>query len=128
MKNQFNIKEVSKLTGLSEHTLRFYEKQLLIKNISWDEHGYRIYSDFDIEWINFLIKVKNTGMQLKDLQHYAVLMEAGDSTVFERDAMLIEHRKRVESQIADLKNTLTKIDDKLFRYQLLKQQLQANKD
>lgn len=128
MKNQFNIKEVSKLTGLSEHTLRFYEKQLLIKNISRDKNGYRIYSDFDIEWINFLIKVKNTGMKLKDLQRYAVLMEIGDSTVFERESMLIEHRKKVESQITDLENTLTKIDAKLGRYQLLKQQLQANKD
>lgn len=121
MKNQFNIKEVSKLTGLSEHTLRFYEKQLLIKNISRDENGYRIYSDFDIEWINFLIKVKNTGMPLKDLQRYAALMAEGNSTIFKREKMLIQHRKLVENQIEDLKTTLTRIDDKLDRYHLIMQ-------
>ncbi|NMM61747.1 MerR family transcriptional regulator [Clostridium sp. P21] len=123
MKNQFNIKEVSKLTGLSEHTLRFYEKQLLIKNISRDKNGYRIYSDFNIEWINFLIKVKNTGMPLKDLQCYAELMSPGNSTIFEREKMLIEHRKRVEIQIEDLKTILNRIDEKLDRYHLLMQQL-----
>ncbi len=123
MKNQFNIKEVSTLTGLSKDTLRFYEKQCLIKNISRNEHGYRIYSDFDIEWINFLIKVKNTGMPLKDLQLYAILMEKGNSTILEREKMLIQHRKNVEIQIANLEITLNRIDEKLDRYHMVMQQL-----
>lgn len=126
MKNHFNIKEVSRLTGLSDHTLRFYEKQLLIKNILRDENGYRVYSDIDIEWINFLIKVKNTGMPLKDLQHYADLMEEGNTTIFEREKMLIQHRKRVEDQIDDLKITLNRIDEKLDRYHNLINSLETS--
>lgn len=123
MKSGFNIKEAAKLTGLSEHTLRFYEKQKLIKNISRDENGYRVYSDFDIEWIHFLIKVKNTSMPLNELQHYSELMAQGDSTLPEREKMLLKHRKMVESEISDLKITLTKIDEKLDRYHNLMKQL-----
>lgn len=119
MKITFNIKEVAKLTGLSEHTLRFYEKQQLIKNISRDRNGYRVYSNFDIEWIHFLIKVKNTGMPLNELQKYSELMAQGNSTLPEREKMLIKHKERVKNEISDLKNTLTNIDEKLDRYHTL---------
>lgn len=124
MKSGFNIKEVAKLTGLSEHTLRYYEKQQLIKNISRDKNGYRIYSDFDIEWIHFLIKVKNTGMPLNELQKYSELMAQGNQTLPEREKMLLQHRERVENEISGLQITLTKIDEKLDRYHRLMQQLE----
>ncbi len=123
MKSGFNIKEVAKLTGLSEHTLRYYEKQQLIKNISRDKNGYRIYSDFDIEWIHFLVKVKNTGMPLNELQKYSELMAQGNQTLPEREKMLLQHRERVENEISGLQITLTKIDEKLDRYHRLMQQL-----
>ncbi|OOM14592.1 MerR family transcriptional regulator [Clostridium saccharobutylicum] len=125
MKNRFTIKEVAKLTGLSEHTLRFYEKQQLIKNISRDENGYRTYSDFDIEWIHFLIKVKNTGMPLNELQKYSELMAQGNLTLPEREKMLLKHRERVENEISDLTHTLTKINEKLDRYHTLMNQLKS---
>lgn len=117
MKTTFTIKEVAKSTGLSAHTLRFYEKQNLIKNVSRDENGYRIYSDYNIQWIHFLIKAKNTGMSLNDLQTYSELMERGDSTIPEREKMLLAHRKKVVDKMKELNGTLDKIDEKLEMYQ-----------
>jgi DNA-binding transcriptional MerR regulator len=121
MKKYYSIKEIADLTGLSEHTLRFYEKQKLIVNVKRDNNNYRLYSDFDILWIDFLTKVKNTGMPIKDIRKYAELMAQGNSTILEREKMLLEHQERIEKQIESLNNTLVQIKKKLERYQRIKE-------
>lgn len=115
------MKEVAQITGLSEHTLRFYEKQRLIINIKRDSNNYRLYSDFDIQWIQFLTKVKSTNMPLKDIQRYAELMAKGNSTLAEREEMLLKHKQRITEQISTLSNILIQIDNKLQRYQRIRE-------
>ena len=115
------MKEVAQITGLSEHTLRFYEKQQLILNIKRDSNNYRLYSDFDIQWIQFLTKVKSTNMPLKDIQKYAELMAKGNSTLAEREEMLLKHKQRITEQISTLSDILIQIDNKLQRYQRIRE-------
>ena len=115
------MKEVAQITGLSEHTLRFYEKQQLILNIKRDSNNYRLYSDFDIQWIQFLTKGKSTNMPLKDIQKYAELMAKGNSTLAEREEMLLKHKQRIAEQISTLSDILIQIDNKLLRYQRIRE-------
>ena len=115
------MKEVAQITGLSEHTLRFYEKQQLILNIKRDSNNYRLYSDFDIQWIQFLTKVKSTNMPLKDIQKYAELMAKGNSTLAEREEMLLKHKQRIAEQMSTLSDILIQIDNKLLRYQRIRE-------
>lgn len=121
LEKYYSMKEVTQFTGLSEHTLRFYEKQQLIINIKRDTNNYRLYSDFDIQWIQFLTKVKSTNMPLKDIQKYAKLMAKGNSTLAEREEMLLKHKQRITEQINALSDTLIQIDNKLQRYQRIKE-------
>lgn len=121
LEKYYSMKEVTQITGLSEHTLRFYEKQQLIINIKRDTNNYRLYSDFDIQWIQFLTKVKSTNMPLKDIQKYAKLMAKGNSTLAEREEMLLKHKQRITEQINALSDTLIQIDNKLQRYQRIKE-------
>jgi DNA-binding transcriptional MerR regulator len=121
MEKYYTIKEAAAITGLSEYTLRFYENEKLIVNIKRDNNNYRLYSDFDIKWINFLTKVKSTSMPLTDIRHYADLMAQGDCTIYEREQMLLEHRKKILEQIENLNLVLLQIDQKLARYQRIKQ-------
>ena len=114
------MKEVAQITGLSEHTLRFYEKQQLILNIKRDSNNYRLYSDFDIQSIQFLTKVKSN-MPLKDIQKYAELMAKGNSTLAEREEMLLKHKQRIAEQISTLSDILIQIDNKLLRYQRIRE-------
>jgi len=121
LEKYYSMKEVAQITGLSEHTLRFYEKQQLILNIKRDSNNYRLYSDFDIQWIQFLTKVKSTNMPLKDIQKYAELMAKGNSTLAEREEMLLKHKQRIAEQISTLSDILIQIDNKLLRYQRIRE-------
>ena len=121
LEKYYSMKEVTQITGLSEHTLRFYKKQQLIINIKRDSNNYRLYSDFDIQCIQFLIKVKSTNMPLKDIQKYAELMAIGNSTLAEREEMLLKHKQRITEQISTLSDILIQIDNKLQRYQRIRE-------
>ena len=121
MEKYYSMKEVTQITGLSEYTLRFYEKQQLIINIKRDSNNYRLYSDFDIQWIQFLTKVKSTNMPLKDIQKYAELMAKRYSTLAEREGMLLKHKQRITEQISTLSDILIQIDNKLQRYQRIRE-------
>lgn len=116
MKRSYSIDEISRMTGLSKYTLRYYEKENLLKDVARDEHGYRKYSDRNLEWITFLLKVKKTGMPIGKLKKFAELMEQDDQTILERRAILSEHQKRMLQKKAELDEALGAIERKFKMY------------
>jgi len=61
------IGELSQRTGLSAHTLRYYEKHGLINASTRNEAGYRFYNDSDIRRVQFVQTARNTGFSLDDI-------------------------------------------------------------
>jgi len=110
-----NISEVSIITELTEYTLRYYEKEGLIKNIKRIS-GIRNYNENDILWIEFIKRLKETGMTLKNIKKYSDLRHLGDSTLSERKLMLIEHKKKVMNNISMLEQHLEHLDTKIEIY------------
>lgn len=117
----YYIGEFSKKVGLSIDTLRYYEKLGLIYP-ERDSINKRIYSEKDITWISFIIRLKETNMPIKQIQYYSKLRYEGDSTLQKRlklleqqmDRLNIEKRK-IEENIIHLGkkiNTYKKIIDK----------------
>jgi DNA-binding transcriptional MerR regulator len=113
--DHFSIQQAAAQTGLTPHTLRYYERINLIPPIQRDENGYRYYSAQDIRHINFLCCLIHTQMPLDQVKRYAELYADGDERDDERAAILLAHREEVERQIAALNNTLIMIDYKLAR-------------
>lgn len=79
---EYSIGEFSKLTGLGIHTLRYYEQEGLIAP-ERNSGNRRCYSDKDLTWIAFIKRLKDTGMPIKEIRHYAELRAAGDPTLSE---------------------------------------------
>lgn len=109
------IGEFSKLTGLSIDTLRYYEKEKLLTP-QRDFNDRRVYCEADIGWVEFIIRLKETGMPLKEIRKYARLRAKGDGTMNERLKMLIAHKANLEAQIDKLNAHKEKLDDKIKYY------------
>ncbi|WP_087024244.1 MerR family transcriptional regulator [Thaumasiovibrio subtropicus] len=111
-----DMKTFSERTGLSPHTLRYYEKIGLLKQIQRDQSGRRIYTVKALSWVTFILRLKNTGMPLADIQLYAQMREKGDSTLRERQTLLQAHQHKLIQQIAEQQTHLTALNEKIALY------------
>ena len=116
-KDKLTIQEVTKATGLSAHTLRYYERIGLIHPIARAENTRRRYTADDVGWIDFLLKLRAIGMSIKDMQKYAELQRQGDETLPERLEMLRSLRDKVEARLDELNEHLKLIYYKIDIYQ-----------
>lgn len=116
-KDKLTIQEVSQATGLSAHTLRYYERIGLIHPINREENTRRCYTAEDVGWIDFLLKLRAIGMSIRDMQRYAELQRQGDATLPERVEMLKSLRDKVELHIEEMNEHLKLIYYKIDYYE-----------
>jgi DNA-binding transcriptional MerR regulator len=116
-KDKLTIQEAAKATGLTPHTLRYYERIGLIHPIGREENTRRHYTPDDIGWIDFLTKLRATGMSIKDMQQYAALQRHGDATLPQRIEMLKALRDQVEAHIDELNEHLKLVYYKIDIYE-----------
>jgi DNA-binding transcriptional MerR regulator len=107
------IEQASKLTGLSAHTLRYYERIALLSPVGRATNGHRRYSQQDLERIRFLTYLRLTGMPLEQLKAYTALLEQGEAGIPGRIALLQGHREQVALKVEDLRQMLGVIEYKL---------------
>lgn len=119
MDKQFSIQQVSQNTGLTVHTLRYYEKIGLLDGVARNEQGYRQYTESDLAWIDFLIRLRETGMPISEMKLFSDLRSEGISTVQARRHMLESHQEKIELQIIALQENLLSIKKKIDYYKTL---------
>ena len=112
----YSISAFSQLTNLSIHTLRYYEQIGLITP-QRNNGNQQIYSQQDLAWVEFIKRLKETNMPIKEIQHYAQLRAAGSSTLEARLALLIGHRQHLMAQLQTLQTHQLKLDEKISFYQ-----------
>ncbi|ROR44506.1 MerR family transcriptional regulator [Kitasatospora cineracea] len=110
------ISEVSAISGLTAHTLRWYERIGLLEPVDRSHAGQRRYTDADLARLAFLTKLRLTGMPVADMVRYVELVRAGNGTRDERRELLVAHRAEVRRRMADLRATLAVIDMKIDHY------------
>ena len=123
MEQALTIQQVAEATGLSVHTLRYYERCDLIAPVQRANNGHRRYSAQDIRWIQFLTKLRMTGMSLRQIQQYATLLRQQPDAVQERRAILEAHRQTVLEHLQQLQENLAVIDWKIQHYKDNEQKL-----
>ncbi len=116
MKTSITVQEAAARTGLSAHTLRYYERIGLIPRVSRAGNSHRRYSDLDLDWIVFVSRLRSTGMAIADIRRYTDLVRAGSATVAERLALLDAHHERLAREIEELGENLALLERKIADY------------
>jgi len=114
-----NIRIFSELTGLTAHTIRYYEKIGVFKKVIRNNSGHRDFSAEDVSWAEFIKRLKDTGMPLDQIIEYANLREQGQHTSNARMVLLENHAKALERKIATEQDNLSKLKDKIHHYKTL---------
>ncbi|GHF34546.1 MerR family transcriptional regulator [Streptomyces mashuensis] len=115
-RDRYTISEVAEYTGLTAHTLRWYERIGLMPHVDRSHTGRRCYTDRDLDWLDLVARLRLTGMPVADMVRYAGLVRQGEETVAERERLLSAHRETVRRRIAELNATLEVLDYKIERY------------
>jgi DNA-binding transcriptional MerR regulator len=112
-----SIAEAARRTGVSVHTLRYYERAgLVITPVERTASGRRRYQQLDLDWIHICTRLRATGMPIKAIRRYAQLVSAGHGNEQERLALLEAHRAEVTAKLAELQENLELIDHKIDVY------------
>ena len=128
MATSITIQQAATATGLSIHTLRYYEKIGLIDPVPRQSNQHRLYRQEDLTWIAFLLRLRATGMSIQQMLRYAELRRLGDRlrSVSERKVLLEQHTVVLEAELLELQETLGMLRDKVALYAGMEQQLQAD--
>jgi DNA-binding transcriptional MerR regulator len=110
------IAEVAERTGLTAHTLRYYERAGLLPPPERGWNGHRRYFEQDLGLLDIVTRLRATGMSIAETREYAQMCRAGTMTVPARRRLLEEHRERVVGRIAALQHDLALIDKKIGVY------------
>lgn len=110
------ISDISKKTGLSIHTLRYYEQIGLLKNIHRNQSGRRVYTKLDLESLEWVKRLKSTGMPLEKMQDFAQFRLQGEQTLKQRQELLIAHSVQLKQEIQRLKQEQSIVDYKIEIY------------
>jgi MerR family transcriptional regulator, aldehyde-responsive regulator len=111
------IAEVSEKLGVSQDTLRYYERIGLLPRVNRNKSGMRDYSEEDCKWIEFVKCMRSAGLPIEVLIEYVRLFQQGDETIEARKEILIEQRKQLLKKMEDMQKTLERLDYKIASYE-----------
>lgn len=113
----YTIKQAAEIMNVTPTTLRYYDKQGLLPFMERKDSGYRIFSDTDMAMLHVIECLKKSGMPIKDIRQFSKWVQMGDDSLKERYEMFLERKQIVESQIAELQETLDFINHKCWYYE-----------
>ncbi len=113
------IAEASRKYGLSPDTLRYYERIGLLPPVPRNKSGIRDYDEESCRWIELMRCMRKAGVQIEALIEYVALYRQGADTAEARKNILIEQRERLLERMADMQQSLDRLNQKIEQYDRL---------
>ena len=111
------IKEVSEKYGISQDTLRYYERVQVIPAVTRTSGGIRDYQEEDLKWVELAVCMRNVGLPIESLIEYQKLFQAGDETIPARLELLQSQMETLKKQKEQIEETMGRLSYKIDRYE-----------
>ncbi|QMU08714.1 MerR family transcriptional regulator [Levilactobacillus suantsaii] len=112
----YRIQEVAQKCHLSTYSIRYYHDHGMLPFVQRDAHNNRVFHDIDLEWLNLIKCLRQTGMPLKRIRHYLDLVQQGDTTIPERYAIMQAQQAQAQQELATTQAHLAIITHKVDHY------------
>jgi len=111
------ISEVSAKYGITQDTLRYYERAGMIPPVRRTAGGIRDYGEDDLGWLELALCMRNAGLPVEVMSEYLRLYQQGDATIPARLALLVHQREALLDQRRQIDETLQRLNYKISRYE-----------
>ena len=117
MTKYYTIGDVAQRTGISAHTLRYYDKEGLLSFVKRNSSGVRQFTETDFEPLYTITCLKRGGMPIREIRHFMELYMQGNSTIHERLELFRQQRERLQVQIDELQEMMSVVDYKCWYFE-----------
>ncbi|URJ39945.1 MerR family transcriptional regulator [Paenibacillus polymyxa] len=114
---KYTVKDVSEMTGLTKHTIRYYDDQHLIPFTSRNERNIRLFSEHDLDWLRMVHSLRISGLPISEVKHYIDMCLQGDETIPQRAELIAQQEEALEKKIHEYNIQLMHIKKKKAYYQ-----------
>ena len=114
----FLIGDISKMYGISQDTLRYYDKAGLLPFVKKNQAGRRVFTEDDLGYIEVIDCLKRSGIPVKEIAKFMDWCVEGDKTLPQRYAFMVEQEAALERKLQDLQAQLDFLRWKKWYYQI----------
>ena len=111
------IKEVSEHFGISQDTLRYYERVKMIPKVTRTSGGIRDYQEEDLKWVELALCMRSAGLPIEVMIEYLDLYQKGDETIPARLELLSNQMEVLQEQKKQLEATMNRLAYKISKYE-----------
>lgn len=113
----YSIQDISKKTGLTISTLRYYDKEGLFPNLERKESNYRVFTELEVETLKIIACFKKAGLSISEIRKYMELIKKGDDTLKERLDIMVHQKEALEKQKKEIEESISCVEWKINYYE-----------
>ena len=113
----YSIHDISKKTGLTISTLRYYDKEGLFPNLERKESNYRVFTELELETLKMIACFKKAGLSIPEIRKYMELIQKGDKTLKERLDIMVHQKEALEKQKQEIEESIACVEWKISYYE-----------
>lgn len=106
----YTVKEAARIAGVTPHAVRYYDRRGLLREVSRDDAGTRMFDEAAVEWLRIIVLLRSSDMPIGEIKRYADLLADGAVTAAERKVILEQAKVRLMGKAGEIDKAIAGLD------------------